>query len=228
MSFEPRNYLRRILAEADCLLAQTEGLRFHEFITSPALRSAFVRSLDIIGEAVEDAAGELRSKDPDVHRNDVAIEPYEESRLEAIVELSLRAWEPVFASIEGAMDADVYRELYPDWRSAQRAAVESVCADKDTHVWVATKASKVVGFVALQLHSDNRLGEIYMIAVDPAFQRRGIGGALTHHSLEWLKAAGMSVVMVETGEDPGHAPARRTYESAGFRRLPIARYFKKL
>jgi hypothetical protein len=38
----------------------------------------------------------------------------------------------------------------------------------------------------------------------------------------------MSVAMVETGADPGHGPARRTYEKAGFEQLPIARYFKKL
>ena len=44
----------------------------------------------------------------------------------------------------------------------------------------------------------------------------------------WLREAGMTTAMVDTGGDPGHAPARRTYESAGFRVLPIARYLKKL
>jgi hypothetical protein len=34
--------------------------------------------------------------------------------------------------------------------------------------------------------------------------------------------------MVETGGDPGHAPARHTYEKSGFQLLPVARYFKKL
>ncbi|MGH7573709.1 MAG: GNAT family N-acetyltransferase [Longimicrobiales bacterium] len=228
MSFEPRDTLRRILAEVDDLLAQTAGLRFDQFIMSEALRRAFTRSLEIIGEAAEEIVGALRSEFPSVDPSSVEIERYQESKLEEIVQLSLRAWEPVFASIESAMDSGVYRELYPDWRTAQRAAVESVCADADTHVWVASKESKVVGFVALQLHRENRMGEIYMIAVDPDHQRRGIATALTDHSLEWLKEAGMSVAMVETGEDPGHAPARRTYESAGFRRLPIARYFKKL
>ena len=72
------------------------------------------------------------------------------------------------------------------------------------------------------------MGEIYMIAVDPDFQRHGIATALTNHSLAWLKQAGMTTVMVETGGDPGHAPARRTYESAGFWLFPVARYFKKL
>lgn len=156
------------------------------------------------------------------------IEPYEESKLDEIVQLSLRAWEPVFESIESAMDPEVYHEMHPDWRVTQRAAIESVCADEDMHVWVASEESRVVGFVALKLHAENRMGEIYMIAVDPDFQRRGIATTLTDHSLEWFRDAGMSVVMVETGGDPGHAPARRAYESAGFRLLPIARYFKKL
>lgn len=38
----------------------------------------------------------------------------------------------------------------------------------------------------------------------------------------------MSVAMVETGGDPGHAPARHTYEKVGFGLFPITRYFKKL
>ena len=156
------------------------------------------------------------------------IEPYDDSRLDAIVRLSLRAWEPVFESIENAMDPDVYREQHPDWRVTQRNAVESACADEDVHVWVASEGFQTVGFVALKLHTEERMGEIYMIAVDPDFQRRGTATALTNHALAWLKQAGMTTVMVETGGDPGHAPARRTYESAGFRLLPIARYFKKL
>jgi ribosomal protein S18 acetylase RimI-like enzyme len=72
------------------------------------------------------------------------------------------------------------------------------------------------------------MGEIYMIAVDPEFQRRGIAMQLTRHALDWFQQAGMSIAMVETGGDPGHGPARQTYEAAGFRLLPVARYFKGL
>ena len=67
-----------------------------------------------------------------------------------------------------------------------------------------------------------------MIAVDPDFQRRGIAAALMNHSLDVFRAAGMTTVMVETGGDPGHAPARRTYEAAGFRLFPVAKYFRKV
>jgi ribosomal protein S18 acetylase RimI-like enzyme len=172
------------------------------------------------------------------------IEPYDPRQLDAVIRLSLRAWAPVFDSIQNAMDFDVYREFYPDWRVSQQKAVEEVCADADTKVWVAMAerppspvgdatrtaidSGSTVGFVAVKLHLESSMGEIYMIAVDPDYQRRGIGAALTQFALDWMKVAGMSVAMVETGGDPGHAPARYTYEKMGFRLLPIARYFKKL
>jgi ribosomal protein S18 acetylase RimI-like enzyme len=134
----------------------------------------------------------------------------------------------VFDSIQMLMDVDVYREFYPDWRVNQQKAIEDVCAAEDTEVWVAINADSTVGFVAVKFDSESRMGEIYMIAVDPDFQGQGIGSALTEFALDQMKKAGMSVAMVETGGDPGHAPARRTYEKIGFKLLPIARYFKKL
>jgi GNAT superfamily N-acetyltransferase len=156
------------------------------------------------------------------------IEPCAEQHTEAVVQLSLRAWAPVFASIEGVMDPEVYRRLHPDWREGQRRAVEAVCADAEAKVWVALEDGAVVGFVAAKVHAVGGLGEIYMVAVDPAYQRRGIGTALAEQAIDWMKGAGASVAMVETGGDPGHAPARRAYEKLGFGLLPVARYFRKL
>ncbi|BBD62969.1 hypothetical protein NIES2109_58190 (plasmid) [Nostoc sp. HK-01] len=157
------------------------------------------------------------------------IEPYEHSQFDIIKSLSLRAWSPVFDSIQTAMDIDVYRSFYPDgWRVSQLNAVESVCTTADIKVWVAISSDLTVGFVAVKLHSDSRMGEIYMIAVDPDYQRQGIGSALIEFAVNWMKAAGMSLAMVETGGDPGHAPARFTYEKLGFGLFPVARYFKKL
>ena len=157
------------------------------------------------------------------------IEPYDPRHLDAVIRLSLRAWTPVFDSIQNAMNADVYQAFYPNhWRVSQQKAVEDVCAAEDTKVWVAIDAGSTVGFVAVKLHSEDSMGEIYMVAVDPDFQSRGIGSALIQFALAWMKDAGISIAMVETGGDPGHAPARHTYEKVGFELFPVARYFKKL
>lgn len=145
----------------------------------------------------------------------------------AVVDLSLRAWAPVFVSIEAAMNPEIYRIFYPDWREAQAKAVSDACADAAMSAWVAEEAGRVAGFVVTR-RCDETLGEIYMVAVDPDFQKAGIGRALADFAVERLKEAGASIAMVETGADPGHAPARRTYEKAGFEPLHAVRYFKKI
>lgn len=156
------------------------------------------------------------------------IRPYHSDDTDALVRISLRAWEPVFASLREAMPGDIYRVFFPDWRESQRKAVEAACVDATQQVWVADSNGNVVGFVTVRLHTESDMGEIYMVAVDPDQQGRGIGKALTAFSLDRMREAGMKVAMVETGGDPGHGPARRTYESAGFSLFPVARYFKKL
>ncbi len=159
----------------------------------------------------------------------IRIEPYNSRHLDGIVRLSLRAWTPVFDSIQKAMDPDVYQAFYPNiWSVSQQQAVEDVCTAEDAQVWVAVDDSSPVGFVAVKLHLADSMGEIYMVAVDPDKQGCGIGSALIAFVLNWMKDAGMAVAMVETGGDPGHAPARHTYEKMGFGLFPVARYFKKL
>jgi GNAT superfamily N-acetyltransferase len=156
------------------------------------------------------------------------IELYSEKHRTAVIDLSLRAWAPVFASLEQALGRDLYQLLAPDWRSSQEKAVADVCADAANKVWVAVADGAVLGFAAVRLHTDDSMGEIYMIAVDPDVQRQGVGTALIGQALAWMKEQGMALAMVETGGDPGHAPARHTYEKSGFNLLPIARYFKRL
>jgi hypothetical protein len=93
------------------------------------------------------------------------IEPYSPRQLDAVIRLSLRSWAPVFDSIQQAMDIDVYRAFYPDWRVNQHKAVEDVCAAEDTKVWVAIEAGSPVGFVAVKLHAEASVGEISMLGV---------------------------------------------------------------
>jgi ribosomal protein S18 acetylase RimI-like enzyme len=158
-----------------------------------------------------------------------AVRAFEDRDQDAVIALSLRAFEPVFASLAGVLgESGVYSQLHPDWRAGQRRAVEAACSAEKIHVWVAEIGAVVGGFVAVQLDHEASIGEIYMIAVDPDHQHRGVGSILTSFALHWIKDNGMAVAIVETGGDPGHAPARRIYERAGFVQLPIARYFKRL
>ena len=64
MSFEPRDYLQHILIEADYLISRTAGLSFEAFAADDTLRRAFVRSLEIIGEAAKKVPDEFRAHHP--------------------------------------------------------------------------------------------------------------------------------------------------------------------
>jgi uncharacterized protein with HEPN domain len=66
MSFEPRDYLRHILVETDYLVAQAAGLTREQFLSNETLRRAFVRSLEIVGEAAKKVPDEFRAKYPTV------------------------------------------------------------------------------------------------------------------------------------------------------------------
>jgi GNAT superfamily N-acetyltransferase len=158
----------------------------------------------------------------------LAIRSCEPGDEEAVVELSLRAWAPVFASMESILGSELSARLHGDWRAYQGKAVRETLAKPGMMVWVAEQ-SGVVGFVTAWIADPERkVGEIYMLAVDPTSQVRGVGTALTEHATQWLREAGMRVAMISTGGDPGHAPARRVYEKADYTLLPAAGYYKAL
>lgn len=161
--------------------------------------------------------------------NDMQVRPVRDGDMAAIVELSLLAWEPVFASFAQVMGPVIFARQYPDWRAGQRAVVEEYCAEGTEHVaWLAEVEGEIAGFVVYDLNVKDRIGEIQLLAVHPEHQSRGIGTELTTFALGKLKDAGMTLAAVGTGGDPSHAPARRSYEKAGFTALPLVRYYKAL
>ena len=64
MSFEPHDYLRHILVEADYLVGEVAGLTRDDFLANETLRRAFVRSLEIIGEATKKVPEDFRAQHP--------------------------------------------------------------------------------------------------------------------------------------------------------------------
>lgn len=64
MSFEPLDYLRHVLVEADYLLHHSAGLTAEAFLHDDTLQRAFVRSLEIIGEAAKQIPDDFRKRHP--------------------------------------------------------------------------------------------------------------------------------------------------------------------
>ena len=148
----------------------------------------------------------------------------------ALLDLSLRAWAPVFASLRAQLGDPIFLRLHPDWAAGQAEAVRQTCANADRHVLVAIgDDDRPIGFAAIWLNAYHpKMGAVDMIAVDPEYQRRGVARELMRLAADHMRAAGMDIALVETGGDPGHAPARATYQAIGYTLLPIARYFTLL
>ena len=160
----------------------------------------------------------------------VEIRPFNESDLDAVIEFSLRAWEPVFESMHQILGDPIFSRLHdPDWRAVQAEAVRSSCTSEEREVFVAVVDERPVGFATVALNAfHERMGVIDMIAVDPAYQRRGIATQLMDRSVEHMREHGMDIAAVGTGGDSGHAPARAVYEALGYTALPGVRYLKLL
>ena len=128
------------------------------------------------------------------------------------------------------MGVELNRRLHGgDWRTYQAFSVRATLNAAGMKSWVAESDGRVVGFVAAIVRDrDRKIGEIDMLAVDPPHQGLGTGTRLTQLATDWLRRQGMRVAVVGTGGDPGHAPARRTYEKADYSVMPMARYFKAL
>ena len=162
----------------------------------------------------------------------IEIRPFEPGDLSAIVELSLLAWEPVFTAWKKILGPSLYAiAIYPeapDWQHGQKQVVEKFCLDPNMNTWVAVVDGKVVGFVVYELNDSTKVGEVQLLAVHPEYQNDGTGTELNLFALQKLKEGGMKLAVVGTGGDEGHAPARRSYEKAGYTGLPAVRYYKEL
>lgn len=131
------------------------------------------------------------------------IVPYSAEHREPLLALSLRAWEPVFPMLKSAVPAFVYESFYPDgWRSRQSNDLGAILDGEPENIDVALVDKSPTGWVCTRLHPEDSMSEVYV--------------------------HGMQMVMVETGDDPGHSPARHLYEGSGFKRWPVARYFKEI
>ncbi|GLV58663.1 GNAT family N-acetyltransferase [Dictyobacter sp. S3.2.2.5] len=158
----------------------------------------------------------------------VSIRLMSDEDIKPIVQLSLLAWAPVFDSFQQVLGKSIYALVYPDWKKQQQEVVEKYCRDGRTTVYVADVDGCVAGFITYTINDEDKTGEVDLLAVHPEYQNRGIGTELNTFVFDRMKERGIKLASVGTGGDPGHAPARRSYEKAGYIGLPLMRYYKDL
>jgi len=114
-----------------------------------------------------------------------------------------------------------------DWRFRKARHIDWDAQANADGILVWEEEGEVVGFIATRVDSQTKIGGIPDMAVHPEHQGRGIGKALMQAALDYLKAAGMEYVRIETLEQNQVAAA--FYRKVGF--VEVARqihYVKKL
>jgi uncharacterized protein with HEPN domain len=66
VSLSPHEYIHHILDEIDYILTQISDADYESFIRNPTLKRAFVRSLEIIGEASKKLPDDIKAIQPDI------------------------------------------------------------------------------------------------------------------------------------------------------------------
>ena len=155
----------------------------------------------------------------------VLIREVQEADLPELQALTVLAFEPIFISFAKILGEKIFPLVYPDWKSLQSNLVETMFRDEKIHLWLAEDEGKPAGLIAYQLEKgDEKTAEIEFLVVHPEYQKAGIGTKLNEFALMKMREAGMKLVIVGTGGDESHAPARKAYEKVGFRPLPTVWY----
>ncbi|MDH3581802.1 MAG: GNAT family N-acetyltransferase [Hyphomicrobiales bacterium] len=147
----------------------------------------------------------------------VEIRPFRTDDLGALQHIREMAFRPIFQSFRDTVGPTIARIAFAQAEKEQAQLLDEICQpDSPQQVFVALRASRIIGFVSLSLDHDQKIGEIGLNAVHPEFAGQGVGTQLYDFALCRMKSADMKVAVVGTGGDPGHAAARRAYAKAGF------------
>ena len=108
----------------------------------------------------------------------------------------------------------------PDWFGIEESIVEYVEDARRLPTTIARDAAGTgIGILLLKQHFPES-SEIQLMAVDPAWHRRGVGRALVQHAESKLRDEGATTMSVKTlgpsHPDAGYALTRQFYRACGF------------
>jgi GNAT superfamily N-acetyltransferase len=167
---------------------------------------------------------------PTVPAPTLTLRPFAPEDLPVLQPIRQAAFAPIFRSLVATVGAGIGAIAFARADEEQARLLESLCAaGTSTEMLVAMVDGRIVGFVSFSADAETWVGEIGLNAVHPDHAGKGLGTVIYRDVLKRMKGRGMTAACVSTGGDPGHAPAHRAYEKAGFGHpLPSVTLYRRL
>ena len=158
------------------------------------------------------------------------IRPYADSDLPRLTDLTIETFGPFYEDgFRPVVGEAIFENQHGHWRDDYRAQVPTLHEpDSRKYVAVAEDATSIVGYVAWNFDLEHENGRIEILAVSARHRRHGVGTRLCQHAFADLKERGIQVVVIGTGGDAFHSPARALYSSLGCTPYPVTVYYKRL
>ena len=127
---------------------------------------------------------------------DAVIRPFRPEDLEAIKAMTIEGFKGV--SVEHGIDEKFGKIAGQDWRWRKARHVDEDVVAHAAGIFVAESGGEVLGYISTRLDRESGKGRIPNLAVAANARGRGIGRGLIEHALEYFRAEGMALAVIET------------------------------
>jgi ribosomal protein S18 acetylase RimI-like enzyme len=158
------------------------------------------------------------------------IRAFDPSDLPALTALTVETFGPFFEETFRPLVGELVFDLqHGTWREDYRDEVAGLHDPAGPRfVAVAEQDGDLAGYIGWSAGPDRRKGSVTMLAVASAHRRQHVGTALCEYAFAALRGLGAEMVVIGTGGDRFHAPARALYERLGCTPLPVTVFFREL
>ncbi len=200
-------YLEKETLEKILKKLQTRGIRLAYW----SVESAASFEVNHLGGRLVDRKvtyqRDLRSSLPQPARMHAKVEEFRKGMPEdQLLALAVQAGEFSRFNRDPQFPHEKFMALYHEW---MRKSLVGEMAEK---VLIIQESNQIAGMVTLS--SEDKHGEIGLIAIDEAFRGKGYGEALVHAAQDWSRQRGFAEAQVVTQRD--NQPACRLYEKCGY------------